>query len=80
MEGLREKIEKEVKETVGYKEAENKDSFMTGVSVTFTRASEIYEKDIEKLKGILENYKSSFISRDKDLRTISNILNKYSDD
>jgi hypothetical protein len=76
---LREHIELEAKSTIGYSEAENKQSFMVGVSVTFSKTSEHYEREIKKLNNQIENYKFYNGQLTSDLKTLASIINRYSD-
>jgi len=74
---LRKLIELESKETIGYLEAENKESFMVGVSVAFSKAKEHYDKEIETLKRQVEGYRSSYENTKNDLKTLASIINHY---
>lgn len=76
---LRERIELEAKGTIGYSEAQNKESFMVGVSVAFSKAEQHYEREIEKLKRQIERYMSSYENATGDLKTLASIINRYSD-
>ena len=76
---LRERIELEAKGTIGYSEAENKVSFMTGVSVAFSKAEEHYNREIENLKRQVEGYKSSYENATSDLKNLASIIKRYSE-
>lgn len=76
---LIEKIESEAKTTVGYSEAENKESFMAGVNVAFSKAEEHYEREIKRFKTQLEHYKSIYETASEDLKTMASIIKRYSD-
>ena len=76
---LRQRIELEAKSTIGYSEAENKESFMVGVSVAFSKSEEYYEREIENLKRQVGGYKSSYETATSDLKTLASIVNRYSD-
>jgi hypothetical protein len=76
---LRERIELEAKSTIGYSEAENKESFLVGVSVAFSKAEEHYEREIENLKRQVQGYKSSYENATNDLKTLASIVNRYSE-
>jgi hypothetical protein len=76
---LIERIELEAKGTIGYSEAENKESFMVGVSVAFSKAEEHYKREIENLKGQAQRYKSFYENATNDLKTLASIVNRYSE-
>jgi archaellum component FlaC len=76
---LRQRIELEAKDTVGYSEAENKESFMVGLSVAFSKTEEHYEKEMENLKRQVQGYKSSYENATNDLKTLASIVNRYSE-
>jgi hypothetical protein len=66
-----------VKNSVGYSEAVNKDSFMVGVSVAFYRAEDYFSNQIASLNSRLEGYKAASEDVDKDMKTLVSILDKY---
>lgn len=72
-----EHIKNAVKDSVGYSEAANKESFMIGASVAFSRSEDFYKSTIEFLTSQLEGWKKSCESVDEDMKTIVKILNKY---
>jgi hypothetical protein len=76
---LRQRIELEAKGTIGYSEAENKESFLVGVSVAFSKTEEHYEREIENLKKQIVGYKSMYENVNNDLKTLASIVNRYSD-
>lgn len=76
---FRDKIELEVKGTVGYHEAVNKECFMTGVSVALSKAKAHYDLEIAELKRQVDGYKSSYEVAAGDLKTLASIVNRYSD-
>lgn len=76
---LRERIELEAKLTIGYLEAENKESFLVGVSVAFYKTEEHYEREIENIKKQIVGYKSMYENANNDLKTLSSIINRYSE-
>lgn len=65
---LRARIELEAKSTIGYSEAENKESFLVGVSVAFSKTEEHYNREIEMLKNQLNGYKLSHENSLTDLK------------
>jgi hypothetical protein len=71
-------IESECKSTIGFKEAENKESFMVGVNVAISKTTEHYEKEIDKLKMLIKSLKSSSEYYRNDLETLSDIINRHS--
>jgi hypothetical protein len=70
-------IERQIKNTVGYNEATNKDSFMVGAAIAFVKATTMYKGQIELLQRQLMQQTSEFKTVDNDMRTLVNILNKY---
>jgi len=74
---IRKRIELEAKSTIGYSEAENKESFLVGVSVAFSKTEEHYEREVENLKKQVEGYKSSYENATADLKTLASIVNRY---
>ena len=72
-------ITRKAKDTVGYDEAQNKESFLIGVSVGGSKAEEIYMEEIKQLGIQVNSWKAAFENRDKDIRTIASILNKYTE-
>lgn len=77
---IREGIETNVKNSVGYMEAENKDSFMIGVSVAISRAEQHYEPLINQLKDANKNIQQGFYDIWNDIITLQTIFRKYSRD
>lgn len=73
-----ERIQLEAKDTVGYKEAENKDSFMIGVSVGSSKSEKYYEGQIKQLSATCENYKRIVDEIQKDITTLACLIRKYS--
>lgn len=66
------------KSTVGYSEAENKESFMVGVSIALSLAELKYQSEINALKTLYEFHKNCDEVKETELRTIAGIINKYS--
>jgi hypothetical protein len=75
----RTQVELEAKETVGYSEAVNKESFMTGVSVAISKLEIKYKHQIEQLEQQLKYSKINSETYEKDLKTLASIVNRYSD-
>lgn len=75
----RKQVELEAKDTVGYNEAENKKSFMTGVSVAISKLEVKYEERIKKLELQLKYAKEDGETYCKDLKTLASILGRYSE-
>ncbi len=71
-------IKDSVKDTIGYIESENKESFIIGTQVAFKKSEKFYEDIIKDLEQSVKNYKSALLKVDSDMRTIVNIFNKYS--
>lgn len=78
MSDIKNKIEAAVKNTVGYAESENKESFMTGANVALSKAEELYGEEIKQLKLLLELYKAMSVEATEDMKTLASIINKYS--
>lgn len=76
---LSKKIELAAKNTIGYSEANNKESFMVGVSVAVSKAEEHYEKELTGLRNQVQNYRNEYDRCEKDLKTLASIINRYSD-
>ncbi len=76
---LRQIIELEAKDTIGYYEAENKESFMVGVSVAFGKIKIRHDNEMAALKTQLGGYKSLYEDAIADLKTLASIINRYSD-
>lgn len=76
---VRKEIERRVKTTVGHAEAENKESFMVGVSVAISQAEEIYGKQLTDLKQRADMYESLYNNVNHDLKTLCKIIQKHSD-
>jgi len=79
MEDIKRHITSQVLNTIGYAEAENKDSFMVGHNVTFMKTSEYYEKIINEQKYEVEYYKRICEEYKADLKMLSSIINRYSE-
>jgi hypothetical protein len=75
----RTQVELEVKETVGYSEADDKKSFMTGVSVAISKLEIKYKRQIEGLEQQLKYSKINSETYEKDLKTLASIVNRYSE-
>lgn len=69
-----------VKDTVGYAEAENKESFNVGASVAFSKAEDYYEKIIKDLVMQRDGYKSAAEQYRSDLTNLSTIIKRYTTD
>lgn len=77
MNNLKQQIESQAIDTVGYHEAENKESFMVGVNIGVQRTEEYYKNKIELLKGQLAAYKSSYKDVNNDIKTLASIIYKH---
>jgi hypothetical protein len=76
---LKKQIQEECKQTIGYSEAENKESFMVGVGVAILKTQEHYHKHILNLEKERDFYMNSADTYKKDLTILSSIINRYSD-
>jgi len=72
-----ETIENQACNTVGYSEAENKESFRVGACVGFGKAKDAYQSTIDELTRQLEYFKAQATTYETDLRTITRIINRY---
>lgn len=70
-------VKDSVKNSVGYSEATNKEAFLIGASVAFSRSEEFYESTIKSLTSQLENWKSSCESVTDDIKTLVGVIDKY---
>jgi hypothetical protein len=70
----------EVKDTLGYSESKDKESFMTGAYVAIYKTRQHYSTEIEQLKTQINSYKSMYEETSKDLKTIASIIRQYSTD
>lgn len=70
-------LERMVMSTVGYSEAENKESFMIGASVGIRKTEDVLGKQIETLSRNVEFYKTAYENVSKDITTIVNIFKQY---
>ena len=73
-------IESKVKNTIGYNEAENKKSFMTGVCVTISKMEDEFNDKIKYLETQLMYAKENSETYKKDLKTLASIVDRYSND
>lgn len=74
-----ENFEKNVLNTVGYNEAENKKSFLAGAHVGYRKAKDEYEKEIKSLRLIASQREEMHDQVLKDIKTLVSIISKYSD-
>lgn len=79
MDNLKNIVELEAQNTVGYSEAVNKESFMIGVSVAFSKTEEQFLIELESTKKLLESYISMYEDVSNDMKTLTGIIGKYSD-
>lgn len=64
------------KRTVGYAEAQDKAAYLFGVSAATDRTHKIMQSQIETLQAEIDRLKEV----QQDMKTLSNIITKYSDD
>lgn len=74
---LRTKFENAIKNTVGYAEAADKVSFMTGFEVAFTLISAHYEAEADLLKREVKDTQEKRDEYGKGLSTIVQVITKY---
>lgn len=75
---LEEQIISETTLSVGYLEAKNKESFLVGARVAFSKTEEHFEKETESLKRELLHYKTQYAIATSDLKTLASIITRYS--
>lgn len=80
MSELSQVIEKVSKNTIGYQEAKDKDSFLVGISVGVHKTEEYYKNIIKNLTNDRDNYKKAYENTVVDLKTVSSIIKRYSED
>lgn len=73
-------LEKRCKGTIGYSEAENKESFMTGADVALRLSEHYYEEKIKQLQRRLDGCESVSKIYAEDLTTLASIIKRYSND
>ena len=66
------------KNTVGYAESKNKESFLVGVDVGFTLAKKEYESQIVALESRNKYLSNMHDKVANEIQTISDIITKYS--
>lgn len=77
---LSDRIWLESQKTAGYSEAQDKKSFMVGVSVALSKAETHYEEEIKLLKMQVDYYKSHCDIYAKDLSTLTSIISRYTEE
>lgn len=76
---LTKQLEPIIKDTLGYVESENKEDFYNGANVGIAKAEDFFKKENQKLKTTLEHYKSYSEELYNELKTVSSIIKRYSD-
>lgn len=72
-------VENRAKNTIGYNEAANKQSFMVGVSVATSFCLEELKSKIESSDMLKLHYKKYSEALEADLKALASIINRYSD-
>lgn len=75
---LRSLVENRAKNTIGYKEAANKESFMVGVSVATSFCLEELKSKIESSDRLAVQYQKYSETLEEDLKALASIINRYS--
>lgn len=78
-----ETIRRSAMNTIGYAEAENKNSFIAGVSVGYNKAEKHYKEEIRLLQEQINGYKSAneiYISELKHIAKSLRIIENYNND
>lgn len=73
----RSQIDEAAKRTIGYSEAKDRESFMTGVSVAISIMEAEYESVVEQLRIQRDMHKSESENYKTDLHTLATIINNY---
>jgi hypothetical protein len=74
------KFENDLKNTVGYREAENQKSFTVGAQVTFSLLSKTKDEEIKSLKKQVTYWEDAYKAINNDFKTLISIINKYQND
>lgn len=70
-------IKNSIKDTIGYSEASNKESFIIGAQVAFRKAEEYFFNSLKVLNDQRDMYKKAYENTKKDMDTIVSIFKKY---
>ncbi len=70
-------IKDSVKDTVGYSESNDKESFIIGATVSFSKSENYYTPIIESLQKQVEHFKNQYELVTNDFKTVVKIFNKY---
>ena len=76
---FRSTIEAQAKDTIGHEEAENKISFLVGVSVATSKAWEYFEEQIKDLEIERNTYRTMHQEVKSDIVKLCSIIERYSD-
>lgn len=76
---INKEIEAATRRSVGFSEAADKESFLSGVNVAIFNADVLYGQEIDRLTKLVEIYEQSNEKATNDLKTLANIINRYSD-
>lgn len=74
----KEEIKEQCKNTVGYNECADKESFMVGASVALNKYEKFHNETIKALNQLLNNRQSELRKSNADIKTIVDIIKKYS--
>ncbi len=74
---LNKHIQDSVKDTVGYAECANKQSFLVGSSVAFNKAKDFYEPHIKMLNAVNDTLRRERDELANDMQTLVSIITKY---
>lgn len=73
------KFKSDAKNTIGYNESDNKESFLVGFDVAITHLSAYYAQQILMLENSLDMYREMHQDVSNDIKTIITIIKKYDD-
>jgi hypothetical protein len=71
-------VKDSIKNTVGYSETKNKQAFLDGAAVAFSKSEGYYKARITELEFMLKNSDDNYDRAFGDLRIISDIIQRYS--
>lgn len=70
-------IENQSKDTLGYVEAKDKESFMTGLGVAISIYENLHQEETKRLTHVAEFYKKAYENTVEDFKTIRRIFANY---
>lgn len=71
---------KDYKTTVGYLECDDKKSFEIGAIVAYSQAENYYHQIVKRQEQLIDQLRSAVDTHRNDLKTMSRIINRYSEE